>query len=59
MMMSANQDAILHILKQLGGEARVSQITKLTGSSNVSMRLSRLVKWGLVIKVSRGIYRVK
>jgi predicted transcriptional regulator len=58
-----SQERVLQLLKKLGGQARTSEVAKAAGvqdsdSANISKRLSQLVKWGLVVKVKHGLYRV-
>jgi hypothetical protein len=64
-----NQAKVLQILGELGGQARIRDIAEavyraglyergtLIGG-NISKRLNQLAKWGLVVKVKHGFYRL-
>ena len=64
-----NQAKVLQILAELGGQARIRDIAEavyraglyergtLIGG-NISKRLNQLAKWGLVVKVKHGFYRL-
>ncbi len=64
-----NQAKVLQILRELGGQARIRDIAEavyraglyergtLIGG-NISKRLNQLAKWGLVVKVRHGFYRL-
>jgi len=64
-----NQAKVLQILAELGGQARIRDIAEavyraglyergtLIGG-NISKRLNQLAKWGMVVKVKHGFYRL-
>ena len=64
-----NQAKVLQILGELGGQARIRDIADavyraglyekgtLIGG-NISKRLNQLAKWGMVVKVKHGLYRL-
>jgi hypothetical protein len=64
-----NQAKVMQILAELGGEARLRDIVEavyragiyergtLIGG-NISKRLKQLAKWGMVVKVKHGFYRL-
>ncbi len=64
-----NQAKVLQFLADLGGQARIRDIAEaayLAGFSergtmiggNISKRLNQLAKWGMVVKVRHGLYRL-
>ena len=68
-MSFVDQEWVLERVSKLGGQAQVRELYSAArseglqeiesgASGNISKRLSQLAKWGLVIKVKRGLYRL-
>ena len=64
-----NQAKVLQILVDLGGQARIRDIVEAVYRAglyergtviggNISKRLNQLAKWGMVVKVKHGFYRL-
>ena len=64
-----NQAKVLQILADLGGQARIRDIVEAVYRAglyergtviggNISKRLNQLAKWGMVVKVKHGFYRL-
>jgi hypothetical protein len=64
-----NQAKVLQLLADLGGQARIRDIVEAVYRAglyergtviggNISKRLNQLAKWGMVVKVKHGFYRL-